>query len=332
MSKTRVVVYGLGPIGAKMVNFLHERGTFEIAGGVDIAPDKVGKDLGEIGGLGKKTGVVVESNGRALLERIKPDAVVLTTTSILERIKPQVEEILESGAAVVSTCEELTFPWKTNPGIARDIDALAKRKNVAVLATGVNPGFLMDLLPLVATGVCKKVEDITVYRIQDATSRRIPFQKKVGVGIDVKEFNDRVEKKTLRHVGLTESMHMIASRMGWDLERTQDIIEPVIADENFSLQGRTIEKGYVLGVQQTGKGFAAGRQVLTLVFKAAAGISESYDRIVVNGLPPIDMTIKNGVNGDIATCAMVMNAIPAVLRAKPGLRTMADIEPVACFS
>ncbi len=331
MPNIKVVIYGLGPIGAKMVQFLLSRRSFDIVGAVDIASDKIGKDIGEIAGMEKPYGVLIEANGAKVLEKAKPHVVVLTTTSILEKIKPQIMEIIEHGVNVVSTCEELTFPWVTNPVIAKEIDNQAQQKGVSVLATGVNPGFLMDFLPLAVTAVCRQVDNITVYRVQDATNRRLSFQQKVGVGITINEFHERVKKGALRHVGLTESMHMIASKIGWHLGKTEDIIEPVVAEKRTFLKDKTIEKGDVLGVKQTGLGYVGQEVVITLNFIAAAGIDQSYDRIVVNGIPVVDMSIKNGINGDIATCAMVMNAIPVVLQARPGLRTMADIEPVSCF-
>lgn len=332
MEKIRVVVYGVGPIGIKMIQYLSERDCFEIAGAIDIDPDKAGKSISEIAELNKDYGMRIESSAKKVLRETRPDAVVLTTTSVLSKIQPQITEILEEGIDIVSTCEELAYPWEINAEIAREIDSLAKEKNVSVLATGVNPGFLMDFLPVAVTGVCKQVEEITVERVQDASRRRLPFQAKVGVGISVDEFTGRVQKGILRHVGLTESIQMIASRMGWPLDKTEDIIEPVIAKEKIALQDREIEKGLALGVKQTGCGYMNGKPVITLHFIAAAGIGTQYDRILVKGVPPIDMTIKDGVNGDIATCSMVMNAIPVVLKARPGLRTMADIEPVSCFT
>jgi len=332
MEKRRVVVYGIGPIGARMIQYIAGRDSLEIVGAVDIDPVKKGKDISEVAGLEKVSGIRIESGAKSVLERSRPDIVVLTTTSSLEKIKPQVMEILGQGISIVSTCEELSYPWQTNPGIAGEIDSAAKEKGVSVLATGVNPGFLMDFLPIAATGVCRKVEKITVERVQDASKRRLPFQAKVGVGINAEEFNERLKKGVLRHVGLTESIQMIASKMGWKLDKTEDIVEPVIASDRVSAGGRDIPKGGILGVRQTGYGYAGGSAVITLLFIAAAGVEPQYDRILVEGEPKIDMTIKDGVNGDIATCAMVANAIPSVLKARPGLRTMADIEPVSCFA
>jgi len=331
MEKIKVVICGVGPIGARIAEFIKDRSSLEITGAIDIAPDKAGRDLGEFIAAGKKTGVLIEKSAEKVLSRKKVDVLVLTTMSSLAKIKDPLLEILSYGVNVVSTCEELSYPWITAPATAREIDDAAKKNGVSVLSTGINPGFLMDFLPLVMTGVCRDIEKITVERIQNAANRRIPFQQKVGIGITVEEFHKRVAAGTLRHVGLTESIHMISARMGWKIDKTSDTIEPVIADEDITVNGKLIKKGLVLGVKQTGLGISNGRELVTLRFKAAAGVSDSYDRIIIKGIPEIDSTIKNGVNGDIATCAIITNAIPVVLRAAPGLRTMADIEPVTFF-
>lgn len=331
MEKIKVVIYGAGPIGAKISQFIHERGSLEITGAVDIAPEKTGRDIGEFTGPGKKTGVIIEKDVKKVLSGKNADVVILATMSSLAKIKPQLTEILSYGINVVSTCEELSYPWITAPETAREIDTAAKQNGVSVLSTGVNPGFLMDFLPLVMTGVCRNVERITVERVQNAANRRIPFQQKVGIGLSVEEFRIKVEEGTLRHVGLTESIHMISARMGWEINSTTDTIEPVVAPEQITVNGRVIEKGRVLGVKQTGRGFSKDRELITLLFKAAAGVDPAYDRITIKGSPEIVSTIKGGVNGDVATCAIVTNAIPVVLRAAPGLKTMADIEPVTFF-
>jgi len=328
--KIKVAIYGVGPIGVKIAQYILERDCFDIVGAIDIDPEKLGKDLSEFTGFSEKKGITIQEAGD-VLDKKKIDVMVLTTTSSLIKIKPQILEVLNCGINIVSTCEELSYPWITYPEIAREIDRAAKNNNVSVLGTGVNPGFLMDFLPVILTGVCQNVEKIRIERIQDASRRRIPFQQKVGIGITVDEFNKRVKEGTLRHVGLTESIHMIASRLGWKIDITEDIIEPVIAEKEITVSGRVIEKGRVLGVKQTGKGFSKGKELITLVFIAAAGIDNPYDRVTIKGTPDIESTIKGGVNGDIATCAIVTNAIPVVLKTSPGLKTMLDIEPITFF-
>jgi len=329
--RIKVAIYGVGPIGIKIAQFILERDCFDIVGAVDIDPEKLGKDLSEFTGFTHKKGVIIQK-ADDLLGKRDIDVVILTTSSSLSKVKQQILDIVKHKINIVSTCEELSYPWLTSPEIAREIDEAAKKFNVSVLGTGVNPGFLMDFLPLILTGVCQNVEYLKVERIQDASKRRIPFQQKVGIGITPEEFKKRVKEGTLRHVGLTESIHMIASRLGWDIDITEDIIEPVIAEKDITISSGVIEKGKVLGVKQTGKGFSKGKELITLIFVAAAGIDTPYDRITIKGSPEIESTIRGGVNGDIATSAIVTNAVPVIIKAKPGLRTMADIEPITFFT
>jgi hypothetical protein len=329
--KIRVVQYGLGPIGCKVSQYLHERAHFEIVGAIDSDLKKVGTDLGHLAELKAPLGLHVTADSRDLLEKVKADVVVLTTTSSLEKIRPQIMEILSCGKNVVSTCEELMYPWVTNPEVAREIDGAAKKHKVSVLSTGVNPGFLMDFLPLVMTSICRDVKRVTVERIQDAQFRRLPFQEKIGAGLSVQEFESKVKEGSLRHVGLTESMHLMATRLGWILDRTEDLVDPVLADKPVVTEYRTIESGKALGVNQIGRAYVDSKEVITLVFRASIGEPDPRDRIVIHGNPDIDMAISKGVNGDTATCAIIVNAIPVLIQAQPGLRTMADISPISFF-
>ena len=328
-NKIRVVQYGLGPIGTKTTQFLLERDSIQIVGAVDSDPTKLNLDIGELAGLSSAYGVHVTDDTKTLLSKMNADIVVLTTTSGLDDIKSQIIEIVSFGVNIVSTCEELSHPWLTNPKIADEIDVAAKMNDVSVLATGINPGFLMDFLPLAMTGICRDVKKITVERIQNAQFRRIPFQKKIGAGLTVEQFNDKVKEGTLRHVGLTESIHMIAHKIGWKLDKTEDIINPVIATDKVTTDDLTIEPGKATGVNQIGRGYVKSKEVITLVFKATVGEPNPRDRIIIEGTPDIDMTIKDGINGDIATCAITANAIPAVIKAPAGLKTMANIETIS---
>ena len=327
--KIRVVQYGLGPIGKRITQYLLERDSVQIVGAIDSDPMKLGLDIGELAGSPVAYGVCVTDNPKTLLSKVDADIVVLTTTSSLENIKSQIIEIVSFGINIVSTCEELSHPWLTNPEIADEIDVAAKMSDVSVLATGINPGFLMDFLPLAMTGICRNVKKVTVERIQNAQFRRIPFQKKIGAGLTVEQFNDKVKEGTLRHVGLTESIHMIGHKIGWKLDKTEDIINPVIATDKVTTADLTIESGKVTGVNQIGRGYVKSKEVITLVFKAAIGEPDPHDRIIIEGTPDIDMTIKDGINGDIATCAITVNAIPAVIKAPAGLRTMSNIETIS---
>ena len=268
MKQVKIIQVGLGPLGQKIVSYAVRRDGIEVIAAVDSAPDKAGKDLHKLCHLDKELGITVLPDVNAAIEKNKPEVALLATVSSLEKIVPQIEEIVKHGINVVSTCEELTFPWIKEPELSKKLDEMAKRYNAAILGTGVNPGFLMDFLPIVFTGICQKVKNIKVSRIQDASIRRVPFQKKIGAGLTPDEFEKKKQSGTLRHVGLTESMHMIASRMGWHLDKTEDILTPVIAESHIAGGYAKITPGMATGVQQIGKGYVNGENKITLEFRA----------------------------------------------------------------
>lgn len=332
MRKIKVIQIGLGPLGQKIAKYLAERSsTFQLVGAVDKNPELAGQKIGTVCGLGSKFHFTVKGSLDEALVEAKPDVALLTTVSDIQRIIGQIEGIVSHHLPVVSTCEELSFPWETAPALARRIDAAARRNGVAVLGTGVNPGFLMDFLPLVFTAVCQDVKRIRVSRIQNAAFRRLPFQKKIGAGLTLAEFVARHKNGTLRHVGLTESMHMIASRMGWKLTKVQDILTPIIAQHKIKTDIMTIRKGMTAGVQQIGHAYEKDALRIELVFRASVGEEDPQDVVDIAGTPPIISVVKGGINGDVASCAIIINAVGQIIHAPPGLRTMADIVPVSFF-
>jgi 4-hydroxy-tetrahydrodipicolinate reductase len=322
---------GIGPIGQRVVSYMRERQGIEIVAAVDLAPEKVGKDLGRICGLDTDIGVIVSDDLDSAVADTRPDVAVLTTVSSFPACAAQAAEIAKLGVHVVSTCEEMSHPWDTAPDVARQLDETARTHDVAVLGTGVNPGFLMDYLPTAMTAVCQDVTSIKVSRHQDATFRRIPFQQKIGAGLTLEEFEAKKQTGELRHVGLTESIQMIAASLGWKLDKTEDIISPVIAETDVTTGYTPIQAGMAAGVKQIGKGWVGGAELITLEFIAAVGQPTSSDTIEIRGTPDITSTIPGGINGDIATCAITVNAIKSVVKAVPGLRTMTDVPVVSFF-
>ena len=327
----RVLHVGLGPIGTAVVRQVASRKGFVAVGAVDIDPGKVGKDLGEVAGAGRRLRVPVSENLEKTIRKIQPDAVVLCTSSSLERIAPQVEEILGFRIPIVSTTEELSYPYYSNRRLARRLDRAAKKAGVAVLGTGVNPGFVMDALPITLTGVCERVDRVFVDRVQDARIRRLPFQQKIGSGLSPAEFQARVDGGTVRHVGLTESVAMIADALGWKLERITDEIVPKIAAKTVSSPFLTVRKGQVCGIIQDGVGYRDGQAVITLHMEAYLGAPESYDAVRIDGSPALDMKLAGGVHGDVATASITVNSIPKVIEAPAGLHTMRSL-PIPSFA
>ena len=326
----RVIHIGLGPIGAAVVRQVAERKGFKIVGAVDVDPAKVGKDLGEVAGLGRRLKVAVSDDVKGVVKAGKPHVAVLCTSSSMKQVLPQIEAILKLKVPIVSTTEELAYPTRANMRYARTIHQLAKKAKVAVLGTGVNPGFTMDALPITLTGVCERVEAIRVDRVQDARIRRLPFQQKIGAGLTREQFQKKVDDGTVRHVGLAESVSMIADAMGWKLERITDEIQPKIASETVASEFLAVDAGFVCGLIQDGIGYRNGQPVITLHMEAYLGAPESYDAVEITGSPALKMRIAGGVHGDVATASITVNSLPKILEVAPGLHTMRDM-PLPSF-
>ena len=325
-------MYGLGPIGAAVARQIASRKGFRLVGAVDIDRNKVGLDLGQVIGLDKKLRVRVTNDPVGAIKSGKPDVAVLCTSSSLKKVMPQIETVLKKKVAIVSTTEELSYPVGKNRALAKKIDALAKKARVAVVGTGVNPGFAMDALPITLTGICERVDTIRVDRIQDARSRRLPFQQKIGSGLTKEQFAQKVKDGSVRHVGLAESVTMIADAMGWKLDKVTDEIHPKIADAAVESELIAVDPGYVCGIVQDGIGYMKGKPVVTLHMEAYLGAPESYDAVTVEGNPRITQKISGGLHGDVATASITVNSIPKILRVSPGLRTMADMPLPSWFS
>ena len=329
MKKVKAVQMGCGPIGCSVVKYAVQRTDIKFVGAIDVDKNLVGRDLGEVAGVGK-LGVRISDQVDAILSRTKPHVVFLTTTSSLEALYPQVEKCARAKVNVVSTCEELSYPYEKAPKLSAKIDKMAKAKKITVLSTGVNPGFLMDAWPLFMTGVCQEVKRIKSVRVQNASPRRGPFQKKIGAGCTLEEFTKLKDAGTIKHVGLPESVAMIADGLGWKIDKIVETIEPIIAKNEIRTEFVTVKPGQAAGVRQVAKGIHAGEELITLEFEASVGAPESYDGVYITGVPNMEAIIKGGTHGDIATAAIVVNSVHRVIEASPGLLTMKDL-PVVSF-
>jgi 4-hydroxy-tetrahydrodipicolinate reductase len=322
---TRVLIMGLGPIGAAVTRQLLGRRNFKVVAAVDVDPAKAGRDLAEIVGAPRRTGVKVAAEADAVIRKTRPQVAVLCTSSALKKVWPQLQGVLARRVPVVSTTEELSYPWFSNRALARKIDAAARKARVAVVGTGVNPGFAMDALPITLTAICERVDAVRVERIQDARIRRLPFQQKIGSGLTPEQFAEKVKDLSVRHVGLTESVAMIADALGWKLDRVTDEIQPRIAREPVESQFLKVPAGRVCGIVQDGVGYVAGEPRVALHMEAYLGAPETYDRVVVDGSPRLDVRAAGGYHGDVATASITVNTIPRVLQAAPGLHTMRSL-------
>ncbi len=321
----RVLHVGLGPIGAGVVRQVASRKGFQIVGAVDIDTNKIDRDLGDVVGLGRKLRVKVSSDLAKAIKATKPQVAVLCTSSSLKKVAPVFEQIIKLRVPIVSTTEELAYPASYNRRVWAKLDAAARKAKVAVLGTGVNPGFVMDALPIVLSSVCERVDSIEIHRVQDARIRRLPFQQKIGAGLTREQFQQKVADLSVRHVGLTESIQMIGDAFGWKLDRISDEIWPKMAEQTVESEFLAVDAGYVCGIIQDGIGYVKGKPLIKLHMEAYLGAPESYDAVTIEGSPRIVQRIAGGVHGDMATTSEVVNALPKILTATPGLRTMRDM-------
>ena len=328
MRPLKIAQIGMGPLGVRMCRMSEGRAGEEVVSAADMNPDIYGKSLGQYCDI-DDTGVRISPGISEAIDMGVPDVAILTTVSEMEAVTPQILKILSHGIPVVSTCEELSFAWHTYPALAESIDKAAKIAGVSVVGTGVNPGFLMDTLPTMLTAVCSKVEFVEVRRFQDAKYRRLPFQQKIGAGLNLEEFESRYQSGMLRHVGLTESLHFISNQLGWKHEVVKEELVPVIASGLIRTNDITVYPGQAAGVRQVGEAYVDGEIKIRLIFQAAVGEPESYDEILIKGEPNFTSRIDGGINGDIATCAITLNTARVISMAKPGLRTMGDIPLVS---
>lgn len=327
MRKVKVISYGVGAVGSMIAKFLLEKEGMDIVGAVDVDENKVGKNLGEVLGVEKELGIEVSDDLDAVLSETDADIAVHTTSSYLRDTYPQIASIVKHGVNVVSTCEELSYPYVSEPELAKKLDALAKKHGVTVLGTGINPGFLMDTLVIMLTAPCQKIEKIEAVRVMDAATRRVPFQKKIGAGLTVEEFQQKIGKKQITgHVGLEQSIAMIAGALAWKLDNILiEHVEPIVAEKPVESKDIKVKTGQVAGLGQKAKGIMKGKEVIVLDFQAYIGAEDEYDAITIKGIPSIKQKIQPCVHGDIGTVAMVVNSIPKVINAPSGLLTMKDL-------
>lgn len=334
-SKVRVVCYGLGPIGRAAARLALTRKSIKVVGAVDVDPAIVGRDLGLVAGRAEPCLVDITDDPEKLLAEKEVDVVVHATGSRLEGVYDQLAGIVDASVNVVSSCEELLFPWLANPEKAGYLSELARATGASVLGTGVNPGFVLDTLALCLSGVMTELQAVRAVRVVDAATRRGPLVRKVGAGMTVERFRALAGEKRIGHVGLVESLALVADATGLGAASggldIQENLDPVVADRRHVVGDVTVEPGQVAGIHHVAIGTVGNREVIHLDLKMYVGAPDPHDRVTLQGTPAIDARIEGGVAGDEATAAMLVNLVPVLHRAPPGLLTMADV-PIPRFT
>lgn len=331
MKKIRIAQFGLGPIGIETLKLAATKPWAKIVGGIDIDPAKAGRSLAKITGLRSLRSARVYRSLDDLLHRTTPDLIFHTAVSRLKDAIAQIEPMTRAGISVVSSCEELLYPWLREPRLAAKLERSCRRHGARVLGTGVNPGFVMDLLPICLTGVCRNVRAIHVQRVVNAATRRGPLQKKIGSGLSPAEFERRFQQGQAGHAGLKDSAALIAHCLGWRITRLTESCRAVVADHPIKTPHAEVKPGQCCGLHQHAKATVNGKVRLTLDLQMYLDAANPHDACQIDGEPPLDLLLEGGVAGDGATVASLVNAAPRILKAPPGLHLMTDI-PVPSYT
>lgn len=313
----RVVCIGLGPIGIETCKLILKNPSLRLVGLVDKDAQKAGKDV-------LNCGIRVETSLVDCLRKAKPALVFLTTASRFRSVEKDIQAIVSLGADVVSSCEELSFPWLRGGSAAGRLDGFVRKHGRRVLGTGVNPGFVMDALPLMLVNVCQKVDSMRVRRVVDVAKRRLPLQRKMSVGLSRREFERKLKDGTAGHVGLKESLALIGAGMGWKL-KLEETTRPLLARKPMKTKHFSIRPGQVIGIEQIATGTENGKIKAVLELTMRLGAEDPADEVWIEGVPPVHMKISPGVQGDLATAACLVNGALKLNGAPAGLLTVSDL-------
>jgi len=324
MKKIKIIQVGMGPIGIATTKLAALRSEFELVGGIDVNFDLEGKDIGVLIG-DSPLGTLVRTDLKNAVNEWTPDVAIVTTVSQVDKLASTAEELLKNGVNVVSSSEELLVPEYRAPEIAERLDQVAKENNTTIVAAGINPGFTMDLFPLFVSTACVYVDKMRVSRCLDAGLRRESLQKKVGVGLTIDEFHIGEKEGWIGHKGLEESIQLLCKGLGWKDIETEEILQPMIADQDYHTKFYEAKKGQVIGVHHIGFAKKKGRVLVELDLKMYAGAKKTFDRVQITGTPNLDVNFDGGIPGDIATSATLLNSVPRVLEAPAGLLSPLDL-------
>jgi 4-hydroxy-tetrahydrodipicolinate reductase len=329
--RIKIAHLGLGVIGMETVKAMATKPWAQIVGGIDVDPAKAGKSLEEVAGVLSLADVPVYRSFDEMMTHVQPDVILHAAASSVSASFDQIEPMIRSGISVVSSCEQLLYPYYREPVRSKEINSLCIKHGASVVGTGVNPGFVMDLMPVCLTGVSKSVESIYAERVVNASTRRMQLQKKIGSGMDPQEFRDLFKAGKAGHAGFLESAALVCHCMGWANPQLVETCEPVIADHDITTEFFKVKTGQTCGIHQIVTADIDGDQRLKMDLKMYLDAKNPHDAVRITGLPNLSLMLEGGVAGDIATVAAMVNAVPRVIKAGPGLHLMTDLS-VPCLS
>ncbi len=335
--RIRVLVLGTGQMGSGIARLVLEKQGLEVVGAFARRRERAGTDLGDVIGLHHELGVRISADLEAVTVQTRPDVAIQATCSRLSDALAEITTLVRNGVHVISIAEEMAYPSAKSPAFAEEVHQLALAHGVAVVGTGINPGFVLDLLVITLTGVCSEIQSVTAQRINDLSPYGPSVLASQGVGLTTEAFQSGLENGTVAgHFGFPESIHMIGDALGWAIEHIEERREPIVSRVRRETPFVVVEPGYVAGCLHTAVAYRAGEAVITLVHPQQVhphleGV-QTGDTIEITGTPNVRLAGSPEIPGGVATVAVAVNMIPRVLNAPPGLYCMADLPvPAAMF-
>jgi 4-hydroxy-tetrahydrodipicolinate reductase len=326
----QVVVLGTGQMGTGIIELLRKKKGLELAGVYGRRPRPAATDVGHAIGLDEDIGLEISNDLTDLLTRTKPQVAIHATCSRVEEAMGEFRLLLGSRVNVISIAEEMAYPACQSPRLAEEIHELAVAHDVTVLGTGINPGFVLDLLVITLTGVCQRVESISAKRLNDLSPYGPTVLKSQGVDLTPEAFASGVADGTIvGHVGFPESIAMISHALGWEIDRIEETREPIVSRVKRETSHVTVEPGRTAGCMHTAVAYCSSDPVITLIHPQQIHPHlenvKTGDFIDINGEPGVHLSGSPEIPGGIATAALAVNMIPHVMNAAPGLKTMAEL-------
>ena len=335
MKGLRIFQYGCGKMSVCTMRYVIENGG-SIIGAVDINPDVIGKDIGEIIGT-EKVGVVVENANKAeeLLTKLKPDCAIVTTMSLLADVEEALMLCAKCGVNAITTCEEAFFPMNSNPNLTEKIDKLAKENNCTITGSGYQDAFWGNLITTLvgATHNITKIKGSSSYNVEDYG---IALAKAHGAGLTKEEFEDQVasadeisdeERRKVIESGAYAPSYMwnvngwLCDKLGLTVISQSQKCVPQFNDYDIesSTLGMTVKAGMATGMSavvttETKEGITLETECIGKVYN-----KDEFDKNIwtVYGEPDTTLVIEKPRTVEL-TCATIVNRIPDVIASSPG--------------
>jgi 2,4-diaminopentanoate dehydrogenase len=326
----RVLVLGTGQMGSGIARLVLAKPGLALVGAYGRRSERAGLDVGQAIGLGRDLDMQLSTDLAALLARSQPHVAIQATCSRLVDAVEEIHLLMHHRVHVISIAEEMAYPSCASPALATSLNDLAHAYQVALVGTGINPGFVLDLLVITLSGVCADIHAITATRVNDLSPYGPSVLGSQGVGLTPEQFHTGLQTGTVvGHIGFAQSIAMIADALGWEIEQVQETREPIISRVRRETPFVTVAPGQVAGCLHTAVGFRQGQPVITLIHpqQIQPHLEEvaTGDTIEITGTPSLRLAGSPEIPGGQATVALAVNMIPRVLHAPPGLHTMADL-------